>query len=113
MDRFRLFITLLGLGFPILICYAERRSHTIKPVLIEIETFMQVLQLTTTISESGYLCLDIPTQLAPGEVSIVLVLNPISSLQAQKPNYDFSDLAGRLTWQGDAVTTQRVLRDEW
>jgi hypothetical protein len=30
-----------------------------------------------------------------------------------KPGYDFSDLAGRLTWQGDAVTVQRTLRDEW
>ena len=27
--------------------------------------------------------------------------------------YNFSDLAGRLTWQGDALTTQRSLRDEW
>ncbi|MEM8717808.1 MAG: hypothetical protein AAGE84_00675 [Cyanobacteria bacterium P01_G01_bin.39] len=28
-------------------------------------------------------------------------------------NYDFSDLAGKLSWQGDAVETQRKLRDEW
>ncbi|RZM77256.1 hypothetical protein [Leptolyngbya iicbica] len=27
--------------------------------------------------------------------------------------YNFSDLAGRLTWQGDALTAQRTLRDEW
>ena len=27
--------------------------------------------------------------------------------------YDFSDLAGQLTWQGDAVAIQRMLRDEW
>jgi hypothetical protein len=27
--------------------------------------------------------------------------------------YNFSDLAGRLTWQGDALATQRTLRDEW
>ncbi len=74
---------------------------------------MQVLQLTTTINESGHLCLDIPTQLAPGEVTIVLVLNPLPSVQAQQPTYDFSDLAGQLTWRGDAVTTQRALRDEW
>ena len=32
---------------------------------------------------------------------------------SEKPKYDFSDLVGRLTWQGDAVTVQRVLRDEW
>ncbi len=27
--------------------------------------------------------------------------------------YDFSDLVGRLNWRGDAVGTQRSLRDEW
>jgi hypothetical protein len=30
-----------------------------------------------------------------------------------KVRYDFSDLAGRLTWRGDAVAVQRALRDEW
>ena len=29
------------------------------------------------------------------------------------PLYDFSDLAGKLEWQGDAVEEQRRLRDEW
>ena len=28
-------------------------------------------------------------------------------------NYDFSGLAGRLKWKGDAVKEQRELRDEW
>jgi hypothetical protein len=28
-------------------------------------------------------------------------------------HYDFSDLTGRLSWRGDAVEVQRVLRDEW
>lgn len=77
------------------------------------ENVMEVLQLTTTVDESGHLRLDIPTQLAPGQVNIVLVLNPVVASQAQKPNYDFSDLIGRLTWEGDAVATQRALRDEW
>jgi hypothetical protein len=27
--------------------------------------------------------------------------------------YDFSDLVGRLSWDGDAVAVQRELRDEW
>jgi len=31
----------------------------------------------------------------------------------EKPKYDFSDLVGRLEWNGDAVTEQRRLRDEW
>ena len=31
----------------------------------------------------------------------------------EKPTYDFSDLAGHLSWRGDTVTVQRALRDEW
>lgn len=27
--------------------------------------------------------------------------------------YDFSDLAGKLEWKGDAIAQQRLLRDEW
>jgi putative addiction module CopG family antidote len=47
------------------------------------------------------------------EQEILVVVNPVSSEGKQKPNYDFSDLVGRLNWQGDAVTMQRNLRDEW
>ncbi|MBE9201076.1 MULTISPECIES: hypothetical protein [unclassified Nodularia (in: cyanobacteria)] len=74
---------------------------------------MEVLKLTTTIDESGYLHLNIPTQLAAGEVNIVVVLNPVSSNEEQKHRYDFSDLLGKLNWKGDAVAIQRTLRDEW
>ncbi len=27
--------------------------------------------------------------------------------------YDFSDVAGKLEWQGDVVKEQRAIRDEW
>ncbi|MFZ4666021.1 MAG: hypothetical protein ACOYME_06325 [Prochlorotrichaceae cyanobacterium] len=74
---------------------------------------MEVLQFTTTLDTSGHLLLDIPTQLAPGQVNIVLVLSPIVASKDQNLNYDFSDLVGRLTWQGDAIAMQRRLRDEW
>ncbi|HYX15050.1 MAG TPA: hypothetical protein VE944_11925 [Nostoc sp.] len=74
---------------------------------------MEVLKLTTKIDESGYLNLNVPTQLAAVEVDIVVVLNPVSSEEKQQPSYDFSDLVGRLTWRGDAVAMQRNLRDEW
>jgi hypothetical protein len=32
---------------------------------------------------------------------------------AKDKRYDFSDLAGKLTWQGDAAAGQRAIRDEW
>ncbi|MBN3874072.1 hypothetical protein [Nostoc sp. JL33] len=74
---------------------------------------MEVFQLSTIVDASGHLHLDIPTQLAPGQVNIVVVLNPVASDSTQKSNYDFSDLAGKLVWEGDALAMQRVLRDEW
>ncbi|MTJ09991.1 MULTISPECIES: hypothetical protein [unclassified Anabaena] len=74
---------------------------------------MEVLQLTTTVDSSGHLHLDIPTQLNPGQVNIVLVINPVVASKDQNLKYDFSHLVGRLNWQGDAVLMQRTLRDEW
>ena len=74
---------------------------------------MEVLKLTTTIDESGYLHLNIPTHLSAMEVNVVVILNPVAENGKQQSSYDFSDLVGRLTWQGDALVTQRTLRDEW
>ncbi|HIK04226.1 MAG TPA: hypothetical protein IGS40_05860 [Trichormus sp. M33_DOE_039] len=74
---------------------------------------MEVFQMTTTVDESGLLHLNIPTQLSPGQVNIVVVLNPVPADKTHKSGYDFSDLAGKLVWQGDARAMQRVLRDEW
>lgn len=73
---------------------------------------MEVLKLTAMVDESGYLNLSIPTQLATVEVNVVVVLNPVSS-QGKQSRYNFSDLVGRLSWKGDAVATQRTLRNEW
>ncbi len=33
--------------------------------------------------------------------------------EAKRPKYDFSDIVGKLRWQGDAVKEQRAMRDEW
>ncbi len=74
---------------------------------------MEVLKLTARIDQSGNLNLHVPTQLAAVEVDVVVVLTPVLPDQNQPFKYDFSDLGGRLTWQGDAVAMQRTLRDEW
>ena len=47
------------------------------------------------------------------EQEILGVINPVLAEGKQKSNYDFSDLVGRLNWQGEAVIIQRNLRDEW
>ena len=73
---------------------------------------MQVLKFSSKIDPDGYLRLDLPTQF-PGEtIELVVVINPVQG-ENEVTKYDFSDLAGNLTWRGDAVATQRNLRDEW
>ncbi|MFB2770939.1 hypothetical protein ACE1AT_16845 [Pelatocladus sp. BLCC-F211] len=74
---------------------------------------MKVLKLAAVIDGSGNLHLDIPTELPAGNVDVVIVLNPSIPDTPQTKSYDFSDLAGRLSWQGDGVAAQRMLRDEW
>ena len=39
--------------------------------------------------------------------------NDIPKFNVGNPKYDFSDLAGKLQWRGDAVVEQRRMRDEW
>lgn len=74
---------------------------------------MEVIKLTTEIDSTGKLKIDLPTNLEAGKVDLVVILNP-STDEAEKQNYyDFSDLEGALSWQGDAVATQKQLRNEW
>lgn len=55
-------------------------------------------ELMVNIREVIELCLkDLPGELAKDESS---------------SKYDFSDLMGRLSWEGDPVAMQRMLRDE-
>ncbi|MBW4555743.1 MAG: hypothetical protein KME59_07365 [Trichormus sp. ATA11-4-KO1] len=74
---------------------------------------MEVFQMKSTVGESGDLHIEIPTKLPPGQVSIVVILNPLVPNSVLEADYDFSDVAGKLAWQGDAVAMQRLLRDEW
>lgn len=74
---------------------------------------MQVLTLTGTINSDGYLRLELPTQLPSGKVELVLVINPKLSEKPKQRKYDFSDLAGKLTLQGDPVAIQNQMRDAW
>ena len=73
---------------------------------------MEVLKLTTKIDDAGQLKIDLPTNLEAGEVDLVVIVNPVSKEDKRQNIRDFSDLE-KLSWQGDAVATQRNLRDEW
>lgn len=74
---------------------------------------MQVLTLTGKIDSDGHLRLDIPTQLPGGNVELVLVINPTPQEKPNRKTYNFSDLAGKLTLQGDPVEIQTSMRDAW
>jgi hypothetical protein len=74
---------------------------------------MKVLNLNSKIDPDGHLRLDLPVNLSPGNIEVILVINTIPDIKDTPPKYDFSDLAGKLTWHGDSVAVQKSLRDEW
>jgi hypothetical protein len=77
---------------------------------------MEVLKHTTEIDQTGRLSINLSTNLEAGKVELIVIVNPVveqAKKDAKDPKYDFSDLTGKLSWQGDAVATQRKLRDEW
>ena len=74
---------------------------------------MEVIKLIAEIDNTGKLNINLPTNLEAGEVDLVVIINPVSKKHKRQNAYNFSNLAGELSWRGDAVTKQRKLRDEW
>ena len=74
---------------------------------------MEVLKLTAEVDRTGQLKIDLPTNLEAGKVDLVVIVTPVTDESKGQNSYDFSDLEGILSWQGDAVASQRQLRDEW
>jgi len=56
----------------------------------------------------------IPTCSPDSRILVVVETNesPLTPPQESR-RYDLSDLVGHLSWQGDAVATQRQQRDAW
>jgi len=42
-----------------------------------------------------------------------LLMRSAKTKDRRATGYQFADLCGKLAWTGDAVATQRGLRDEW
>jgi hypothetical protein len=73
---------------------------------------MEVIKLTTEIDDTGKLNINLPTNLAAGKVDLIVIVNPVPQKEEKQNIYNF-DLSEKLSWQGDAVETQRKLRNEW
>jgi len=75
------------------------------------EIQVQVLKAKGEIGADGHLRVDVAVELPAGPIELVMVLGSAPSSNGAR--YNFSELAGRLQWKGDAVREQRMLRDEW
>jgi len=69
------------------------------------------LKIRGAIDSDGHLRLDLATQLPAGEAEVALTIT--SANGHAKSRYDFSDIAGRLSWHGNAVAEQREIRNDW
>lgn len=74
---------------------------------------IQTISTHARVAASGQVQIDVQTQLPAGEVDVVLVLVPRIPSSLPSKTATFADLAGRLSWRGDAVAEQRRQRDEW
>jgi hypothetical protein len=81
------------------------------PVSAVEEIQVQVLKTQGEIGADGHLRVDVAVELPAGPIELVMVLGGIPPTNGAR--YNFSELAGRLQWKGDAVREQRILRDEW
>ncbi|NUN08825.1 MAG: hypothetical protein HUU54_06585 [Ignavibacteriaceae bacterium] len=64
--------------------------------------------------KGSYLKIEIPEDLKGKDIEVIILpLNEENTKKTARKKYDFSDIAGKLKWRGDAVAVQRSMRDEW
>ena len=61
-------------------------------------------------ANSDTLSIQLPPEMVDRDVEVVIL--PLRE-KPRKKAYDYTNLAGKLQWRGDAVKEQRKLRDEW
>ncbi|MCB1190378.1 MAG: hypothetical protein H7A23_22205 [Leptospiraceae bacterium] len=71
---------------------------------------MEVIKLTQETDSNGNLALTIPTEQKSCKLEVIVV---ISSKETPKKKPPIDKYFGKLKWQGEALTEQRRLRDEW
>jgi hypothetical protein len=73
------------------------------------EAIRQFLRTT-----NGSITIDLPKQYDNQDVEVIILpINQDDILLAKKEDYDFSDIMGKLQWNGDGLAEQQKLRNEW
>lgn len=65
------------------------------------------------IYKDGKIMLDENVDFKKSTPVIVTFLEEKKNKREKPRQYKFSDLAGKLEWEGDPVVQQKALRDEW
>ena len=60
------------------------------------------------IDKNGVLRVKHPAFTLNKEIEVTIIFQ-----EERTDKYDFSDLAGKLSWKGDGLSLQKTLRDEW
>lgn len=72
---------------------------------------MEIMKCKGMVDASGQLNVKVQSPFQPGEIELVVIAQP--GHLNEKYTYDFSDLVGKLSWNGDALSVQKQLRHEW
>lgn len=69
---------------------------------------MTVITVRGKIDKKGVLSIKHPSFTSQKEVEVTVIFEePLSN------QYDFSDIAGQLSWQGSGLEWQKQIRNEW
>ncbi len=62
-------------------------------------------------NSSNPLSIELPKEYENRKLEVIVL--PLDEVKNNGKKYDFTDLYGKLEWQGDSLTQQKKLRDEW
>ncbi|MDI6766744.1 MAG: hypothetical protein QME52_07985 [Bacteroidota bacterium] len=72
---------------------------------------MNVLRQIINVQD-GQILIELPKDFQAKEVEIIIISVEREDT-TRKQKYDFSDLVGKLQWNGDPLIEQRQIRNEW
>jgi hypothetical protein len=64
-------------------------------------------------NSSTSVTIDLPNEYINKKLEVLILPMDDNEQDQSMRKYDFSDLAGKLKWEGDAVAEQKKLRNEW